>query len=250
MNRRPLIAGNWKLNKNIPESIEAISRLQLLINDNPERDILIAPAFTSIYECAKIVNRDNFFIGGQNLFWEESGAFTGEVSASMLRSAGCQYVLVGHSERRHYFNETGQIVNKKIKAALQGGLMPVLCIGETENENEQGLTDAVIHSQISLGLKDIPKTAVPGLIVAYEPVWAIGTGKTATPELVQQVHETIREALGSMLSEECAQSTRILYGGSVNPENINALMALSDVDGVLVGGASLDPETFARIVNY
>ncbi len=250
INRRPLIAGNWKLYKTLPESEAAIERLQKLVDSHQDRDIMIAPTYVSLAGAKNKIHLSNLYLGAQNIFWEKEGAFTGEISGEMLKSAGCNYVLIGHSERRQIFGETNVSVNKKIHAALDAGLKPVLCIGETGTQREEDQTDQVIESQISQGLKEIPQRKPEEIVIAYEPVWAIGTGKTAQPDQAQEMHAKIRAIITNLFSTEFADNTRILYGGSVKPANISALMALSDVDGVLVGGASLDPEIFAQIVNF
>jgi triosephosphate isomerase len=189
-------------------------------------------------------------VGAQDCFWEAEGAFTGEISAAMLVSTGCRYVILGHSDRRQYFGDTDQNVNRKLKSALQNGLAPILCIGETESQRDQALTFSVLDKQLKKGLESLLARDLQNLVVAYEPVWAIGTGKTATPEQAQEVHAYVRQQLAEVIDGDLARATRILYGGSVKPGNISELMAMPDIDGALVGGASLDASTFSQIVNF
>ncbi|RMG66819.1 MAG: triose-phosphate isomerase, partial [Nitrospirae bacterium] len=244
--RRPLIAANWKMHMTTGETREFITQFLPLVQDVQDVEIVIAPPFTSLAVAAKFLKGSNVRLAGQNLFWEEKGAFTGEISAPMLRDVECEYVIVGHSERRQYFGETDETVNRRVKAALKAGLKVILCIGETIEEREAGKTFDVLKTQIFGGLKEIEAHEM--LVIAYEPVWAIGTGKTATPELAEEAHQFIRERLGELFGSEAASNIRILYGGSVKPENVASLMAQPDVDGGLVGGASLKPDSFAKIV--
>jgi len=250
--RRPLIAGNWKMFKTCSEAMDTAASLIKLTKDVAETDIMIAPAFTALWPVAEIVKESNVSLGAQNLFYEKEGAYTGEISSSMLVSAGCRYVIIGHSERRQFFGETDETVNKKIKAALKDNLAPVLCIGETEEERKSKNTFIVLDKQVKKGLESFFSDELLSscLVVAYEPVWAIGTGKTATKNQVQEVHLYIRSMLEKEFGSALAESTRILYGGSVKPNNILELMEMPDVDGALVGGASLDAETFSQIVHY
>lgn len=252
MNSRvPLIAGNWKMHKNCEEAIASAEKLKTLCSEfSSEREIVIAPAFTALYPVHKTLKGTGIKLSGQNVYWAKEGAYTGEVSTNMLRSAGCEYVIIGHSERRHIFGETDGDVNSKIKASIEAGLAPVLCIGETDSEKENGKTFFVLDRQLENGLKDVPFSGVNSVVIAYEPVWAIGTGKTATPETAQEVHAWIRNFLEKKYGEALAKSVRIIYGGSVKPDNISGLMQLPDVDGVLVGGASLEPESFFSILSY
>ncbi len=246
--RRPLIAANWKMHMTTGETREFITQFLPLVQDVQDVEIVIAPPFTSLAVAAKFLKGSNVRLAGQNLFWEEKGAFTGEISAPMLRDVECEYVIVGHSERRQYFGETDETVNRRVKAALKAGLKVILCIGETIEEREAGKTFDVLKTQIFGGLKEIEAHEM--LVIAYEPVWAIGTGKTATPELAEEAHQFIRERLGELFGSEAASNIRILYGGSVKPENVASLMAQPDVDGGLVGGASLKPDSFAKIVRF
>lgn len=240
---KPLIAGNWKMNKTIEETEEFIHSFLPLIKDVDDVDIIIAPPFTSLGVASSFLKDTNIRLAGQNVFYEEKGAFTGEIAPSMLISAGCSHVIIGHSERRQYFSETDEIVNKKVKNARKNGLEVILCIGETLKEREDGRTFDVIKRQLTGSLKDV---SLDGLTIAYEPVWAIGTGKTATPDQAEEVHSYIRDWLKGY--GDVSERIRILYGGSVTPDNIRSLMAEPDVDGALVGGASLKPDSFAKII--
>jgi triosephosphate isomerase len=241
--RKPFISANWKMNKTIEETGEFINPFLTMVKDVTDVDILIAPPFTSLQAAAGLLRATNVKLGAQNVFYEEKGAFTGEISPGMLLSAGCSHVIIGHSERRQYFMETDEIVNKKIKTARKNGLEVILCIGESLKEREENKTFEVLERQLTGSLKDIN---LEGITIAYEPIWAIGTGKTATKEQANEAHAHIREWLNK--NREGADKTRILYGGSVTPENIKSLMAEPEVDGALVGGASLKPDSFAGIV--
>jgi triosephosphate isomerase len=247
--RVALIAGNWKMYKTISEAVALFHELKKSFAGIGDREILICPPAVAIGTLAPLVKGTNIRLGAQNLHWETQGAFTGEISGLMLKEAGCQYVIIGHSERRQYFGETDESVNKKMKAAFAHGLTPIVCVGETLQEREAGQTFKVIERQIRDGLAGIATHQAPKLVIAYEPVWAIGTGKTATPQQAQEVHAFIRKLL-SELGKETAEKIRILYGGSVKPDNMDALMAEPDIDGGLVGGASLKAEDFSRIVKY
>ncbi|MBU2489927.1 MAG: triose-phosphate isomerase [Proteobacteria bacterium] len=249
-NRTPLIAGNWKMYKTPTEAGEAARKLAGLVAGVTGVEAMVAPAFVAIPAVARALSGTEIALGAQNLHWEDQGAFTGECSAAMLKDAGCDYVIIGHSERRHLFGETDEAVNKKVRAALAHGLKPVLCVGETEGERDAGHTMDVLDVQVARGLDGLSITAESGLVVAYEPVWAIGTGRTATPDQAQEAHAHIREKLGQVLGKPLANSTRILYGGSVKPGNIAELMTEPDLDGALVGGASLDPASFADLVRF
>ena len=249
-NRRPLIAGNWKMFKTCPEAVETAGQLVKLLPMTTDIDVMIAPPFTALAQVSDVVRGSCVSLGAQNLFWEAQGAFTGEISPAMLVSAGCKYVIIGHSERRQYFNETDETVNRRIKAAFDNDLIPVMCVGESEKERESKNTFSVLDKQLKMGLEDFSSDDLKGLVIAYEPVWAIGTGKTATSEQAQEVHQFLRSVLEKSFGNILAKSIRILYGGSVKPNNIAELMAMPDVDGALVGGASLDPETFSKIVHF
>ena len=248
--RVPLIAGNWKMNKTNSEAVALIKKLKALLKDVNRRDIVICPAFTALSEIAKELKTSCISLGAQNLHFEESGAFTGEVSAGMLKEIGCSYVIIGHSERRQLFGESNAFINKKKIAALKNGLIPIVCVGETLVEREDGSTKQVVEKQINESLAGLLSKDGKKLVIAYEPVWAIGTGKNATPEKAQEVHQFIRRLLEKQFDKKTAESIRILYGGSVKPDNISSLMQQPDIDGVLVGGASLDAESFANIVKY
>jgi len=248
--RRPLIAGNWKMFKTGPEAVETADRLVKLLSTTMDVDVMIAPPFTALAPVSDMLKNTRIFLGAQNLFWEEEGAYTGEISTSMLVSAGCRYVIVGHSERRQYFGETDDTVNKKIKAALKKDLIPVLCIGESEMERDSKETFSVLDRQVRKGLKGFSADQMETLVIAYEPVWAIGTGKTATADQAQEVHLFLRAMLGKKFGNKLAKSIRILYGGSVKSDNIKELMTMPDIDGALIGGASLEPETFSKIVHF
>jgi triosephosphate isomerase len=219
-----------------PEAAAVAGQLKALVSHITDVDVMVAPQFAALSMVAEVLKGSAIALGAQNLFWETEGAYTGELSAPMLKAAGCTHVIIGHSERRQYFGETNETVNKKIKAAFKGGLIPVVCIGESEAEREDEQTFPVVKEQLNVGLEGIDEVGLGQLVVAYEPVWAIGTGKTATSEQAQEVHKFIRDRL------------RILYGGSVKPTNIAGLMAMDDIDGALVGGASLEAESFAGIV--
>ncbi|MFO7751471.1 MAG: triose-phosphate isomerase [Desulfobacteraceae bacterium] len=250
MSRTPLIAGNWKMFKTGPEAVETAERLTDLTRKTEDVEIMIAPTFLSLPLVSEQTRRGKVKTGAQNLFHETEGAYTGEVSAEMIRAAGADYVIVGHSERRLYFNETDQSINLKVKAALNAGLAPVLCVGESETEKDEKKTFSVLDKQVRNGLKGFRSEQLGSLVLAYEPVWAIGTGRTATPDQVNEVHRHIRTLMEELFDKTLANAIRILYGGSVKPENVSDLMALEDVDGALVGGASLDADKFIRIINF
>jgi triosephosphate isomerase len=248
--RTPLIAGNWKMYKTSSEARETAARLVDLVADVDDVDIMIAPTYTGLESVSGVTKNSRVFLGAQDLFWEKEGAYTGQISAGMLVGAGCQYVIIGHSERRQFFGETDETVNKKIRAAISAGLKPLVCVGETEAERESGQTFSVLDKQIKLGLKGYFVDDLGDLVIAYEPVWAIGTGKTATEEQAQEAHQYIRSLIRELFGDDLSGSMRILYGGSVKPANIDGLMAMTDIDGALVGGASLDPESFSQIIHF
>jgi triosephosphate isomerase len=248
--RIPLIAGNWKMFKTCNEAVDAATRLTELVSDIDNIDIVIAPTFTSLAVVSDVIRDTRIDLGAQDIFWEKEGAFTGQISAPMLISAGCQYVIIGHSERRQYFGETDETVNKKMKAASDSGLIPILCVGETEIQRDEKKTFSVLDKQMEKGLEGLSLDEHRSLVIAYEPVWAIGTGKTATPDQVQEVHAFLRERIEKKFGDMFAKATRILYGGSVKPDNVSELMALPDIDGALVGGASLQPDSFSKIIHY
>lgn len=248
--RRPFIAGNWKMYKTGPEAVATAQQLAKLCTGVNDRDIMIAPPFTALSAVADALQGSPVSLGAQNLFWETEGAFTGEISAGMLSTAGCRHVIIGHSERRQFFGETDRSVNKKIQAALGQPLIPVFCVGESETQRESGETFSVLDKQLAMGLEGFSADDLKTLVIAYEPVWAIGTGKTATSAQAQEVHRFLREKIEKSFGNILAKSIRILYGGSVKPDNVKELMDMSDVDGALVGGASLNAETFSKIVHF
>jgi len=248
--RRKVIAGNWKMNNDLTESQNLISKLiNGLNNGKINCDVIICPPFTSLSEAHNLISNSILKLGAQNMYYEENGAFTGEISAVMLKSAGCEYVILGHSERRTIFGENDQLINKKLKKALTSGLNPIFCIGETLDEREKGITNTIVERQVTEGLKDISANDMKKIIVAYEPVWAIGTGRTATPGQAEEVHAFIRELVKGLYSNEIAQNLVIQYGGSVKPDNAKELMSQKDIDGALVGGACLKSESFIDIIN-
>lgn len=247
--RKPVIAGNWKMNCTIAEALELVKGLKERLSDVNDREIVVAPPYTALSNVSRNLIGSNMTLAAQNLYWEDKGAFTGEISAEMLLDAGCDYVIVGHSERRQLFGETDEAVNRKVRTALSAGLIPILCVGETLSERENGATLSVIERQLTIALADVIMTEPEDIVVAYEPVWAIGTGKTATPAQAQEVHAYIRGLLKKAYND-AADGVRILYGGSVKPENIDELMAEADIDGALVGGASLKADPFVRIVRF
>lgn len=246
--RRPIIAGNWKMHKTIDEAISIAVGLKRKFYTFSESDVVICPSFTALSKVHDEIIDSSIMLGAQDIHWEEEGAFTGEVSPNMLKDAGCRYIIVGHSERRHIFGETDEEVNKKIKVVLKHGMIPIMCIGERLEERDGGMTLEVLGRQLTRGLKDVPKEDVVRIVMAYEPVWAIGTGRTATPQQAQEAHKFIREFIEQSFNKETSVKIRIQYGGSVKPENIANLMAQEDVDGALVGGASLDVNSFTEIV--
>jgi triosephosphate isomerase (TIM) len=250
MSRTPLLAGNWKMYGTRAEAHALASALVAAVGDVTTREVMIAPPFTALEAVATVLAGTRLRLGAQNLHWETTGAFTGEIAAPMLREAGCSHVIIGHSERRQYFAETDETVNRRLGAALAGGLTPVVCVGETLDERESGRTEAVVTRQLRGGLAGCDTAALGSAVIAYEPVWAIGTGRTATPEQAQAVHALIRRELGALAGAPLAAGIRVLYGGSVKPDNVDALMAQPDIDGALVGGASLDAASFTRIVRF
>jgi triosephosphate isomerase len=248
--RKKLIAANWKMYKT-PDQTSAFFREFLPMVAGHERDeITVCPPFINLPAAAEAAKGSTVAIGGQDLYWEKEGAFTGEISPAMLLALGCTHVIIGHSERRQYFGETDDTVNLKLKAALEAGLVPILCVGEVLEEREAGLTDDVLRRQCVRAFHKLSGKKAAKLVIAYEPVWAIGTGKTATPQLAGEAHALIRSEVSKALGDELARKLRILYGGSVKPENAKGLMAEEEIDGALVGGASLDPKSFAAIVRY
>jgi triosephosphate isomerase len=250
MMRRPLIAGNWKLHKTLAESLELVDGLRQAVAGVADVDIVVAPVYTALSRVTEALSGSNIAVAAQNCYPEPRGAFTGEVSPALLKDAGCRYVIVGHSERRQLFGESNAFINRKVKAALLEGLTAILCIGETLEEREAGRMFEILTSQVKEGLMDVAQAEVARVVVAYEPVWAIGTGRTATDDQAQEAHAFIRNQLAGLYGRPTAASIRILYGGSVKPDNVDGLMAQPDVDGTLVGGASLKAADFARIVHF
>ena len=246
--RTPLLAANWKMHKTIAEAVAFAEAFLPLAADADHAEIVIAPPFTALAAVAAACRGTNLAVAGQDVHWEDHGAFTGEVSVAMLAEAGASHVIIGHSERRQFFGETDAKVNRKVRAALAGELTPIVCIGETLDQREADETEAVLDRQINGGLAGLDAAQIGTIVVAYEPVWAIGTGRTATPEQAQAAHAHIRGRLAGLAGAEAAERCRLLYGGSVKPGNAAELAAQADVDGALVGGASLDPDSFARIV--
>ncbi|OGC23777.1 triose-phosphate isomerase [candidate division WOR-1 bacterium RIFOXYB2_FULL_42_35] len=244
--RKPLLAGNWKMNKTIDESVALVKELAPLIKDVADREVLVCPTFPALKSVADAAANTNIMLGAQNIFWEEKGAFTAEVSGPMLVAAGCKYVIIGHSERRQYFGETDETVNKRVKAALKFNLLPIVCVGETLEQREANEMMKVVETQVKEGTKDLSADEWKKITIAYEPVWAIGTGKTASPEQAEEVHAFIR----GLLPAEVKDSVRILYGGSMKPDNVADLMAKENIDGGLIGGAALKAADFAAIVKY
>ena len=247
--RRPMVAGNWKMNKTLGETAELLKALKPQLENIDSVDLVVCPPFIDLPLTKDILVGSNIKVGAQNMHWEASGAYTGEVSAPMLKDL-CDYVIIGHSERRAMFGETDETVNKKVMAALNAGLLPIVCVGETLEENEAGQTEAVVDRMVREGLKGLSQEQVGQIVIAYEPVWAIGTGKTATPDQANDVHKNVvRPILREMFGEELGNSIRILYGGSVKPGNAAELFGQSDIDGGLIGGASLKAADFAGIVD-
>ena len=246
--RTPLIAGNWKMFKTVAETVTHVKELRPLVKDITDVEIVVSPPFPSIHAAAEALRGSNVAVAGQNLYWEREGAFTGEVSGPMLKEAGAGLVIIGHSERRTLFGETDATVNRRIDAAFASGLTPIVCIGETLDQRERSTTFDVLDRQIKGGLDGVTADQLPRLVLAYEPVWAIGTGRNATPAQAGEAHHHIRERLRQWFGADAAQLCRVIYGGSVKPENIRDLMVDPDVDGALVGGASLDVRAFSDIV--
>jgi triosephosphate isomerase len=244
---KPFIAGNWKLHKTVPEAIDLVKKLDEASAGLGKVQLVVIPPFTALREVSRILQGSPIQVGAQNLYWEDQGAYTGEVSAPMIKDAGCTCAVIGHSERRQYFGETNETVNKKIKAALTHGLAPIMCIGESLEEREDGKTIAKVEAQIAEGLDGLETEDVRRIVIAYEPIWAIGTGLTATADQAQEVHGFIRESLSEKHGKDVASCAIILYGGSVKPENTFSLLSEKDINGALVGGASLKADSFIGI---
>ncbi|HAX61279.1 MAG TPA: triose-phosphate isomerase [Elusimicrobia bacterium] len=251
--RVSLIAGNWKMNKTVEESVELVNALKQKLSDGSVekgREVLVCPPFTSLVVIKEIVKNSVIKLGAQNMYFEKSGAYTGEISPLMLKSAGCEYVIIGHSERRQYFGETDESVNKKMKVAFENSIIPIVCVGETLQQREKNEAFPVIEKQVKIGVAGLSAEQSKKLVIAYEPVWAIGTGKTATPEQAEEVHAFIRKLYSEMYGKDAAESVRILYGGSVKTDNVSEIMKQPDIDGALVGGASLKADDFIKLVRY
>lgn len=250
MSRKKLIAANWKMYKTPTQTREFFSAFLPMVADHSRDEIVVCPPFVDLHAAVEAAKGSAVAIGGQNVYWKEEGAFTGEISSAMLLASGCTHVIIGHSERRQYFGETDDTVNMKLKAALEAGLVPIVCVGEVLEEREANLTEDVLRRQCLRAFHAISAKKAGKLVVAYEPVWAIGTGKTATPQMAADAHELIRNEAAKAFGDEFASALRILYGGSVKPDNAKALMSEEQIDGALVGGASLDPKSFTAIVKY
>ena len=248
--RQKLIAANWKMYKTPEEARSFVSAFLPQVWEHTRDEIVLCPPFVALPAVAAALEGSRIGLGGQDMFWEKEGAYTGAISAHMLRAAGCSHVIIGHSERRQYFGETDDTVNRKLRAALHARLIPIVCVGEVLAEREAGLTEDVLRRQCSIAFREVSSGEGIAIVVAYEPVWAIGTGKTATPELAGEAHRVIRGEASEAFGEGVAGQMRILYGGSVKPENARLLMGHPDIDGALVGGASLDPKSFTAIVKY
>lgn len=246
--RTPIIAGNWKMYKTDKEAYELASSLKNRLKDIDSVKVALCPPFTALSSVQKGVEGSSILLGAQNMHWESEGAYTGEISPRMLLSLGCKFVIIGHSERRAYFEENNQIINLKLKAALRNGLIPILCVGERLEDREAGKTEKVVEDHITGAFQGVELEDARKVVIAYEPVWAIGTGKTATPKQANEVHRFIREKLSALYSKEVAEGINILYGGSVKPENSKELLKETDIDGALVGGASLKSELFEKII--
>lgn len=248
--RKLLIAGNWKMYKTPSEAVDFVREIYNPLKDVKDVEIVLIPTFTSLSSVYNIIKNSNIKLGAQNMHWEIQGAFTGEISSDMLKDIGCEFVIIGHSERRQYFGEIDETVNKKIKTALTTGLKPIFCIGESLSEREGGTHEQVVEKQIRTGLTDIGNGDIKNLLIAYEPIWAIGTGKTATPEIANTMHKFIRNKIKNLYNLDIAQNIKILYGGSVKQENISSLVAQIDIDGALVGGASIQTVHFINIIKF
>ncbi len=248
--RKPVIAGNWKMNKTKLESIKLVTELKNLLPRTVAADIIVAPPFTALTYVFEAISGSSIALAAQNCHWEDSGAYTGEVSPPMLKDLGCRYVILGHSERRQYFGETDSSVNKKLKAVLRSELIPIICVGESLEERKKRETFSIIEAQLKRGLASLTSTEFNEIIIAYEPIWAIGTGETATPAQAQEVHQLIRKVLGELFGGRNAAEIRIQYGGSVKADNVAEIMAQEDIDGALVGGASLEARSFAEIIKF
>ena len=249
MARKPIIAGNWKMNNTKADTKALITELLPLVKD-AKCDVVICTPFTYLWSAVELTKVSNVHVGAQNVHWAEKGAFTGEISAKMLVELGVEYVIIGHSERRQYFGETDQTVNARVKAALAAGLKPIICVGETLEEREAGKVEEVLVRQTKAALEGLEKADIDNLVIAYEPVWAIGTGRTATAEVANETIAIVRRTVAEVFCPHCAERVRIQYGGSMNPKNVKELMAQPEIDGGLIGGASLKALDFSQVVNY
>ena len=248
--RTTVIAGNWKMNKTVAEAVALASEIKEKVAGVENVKIIVCPVFTAVKSVADVLKGSNVKVGAQDMYWETSGAYTGEVSGEMLLEAGAEYVIIGHSERRQYFGETNETVNKKLKKALSIGLKPIVCIGETLADRESGATEAVVEKQVREGFVGLTAEEMKGTIIAYEPVWAIGTGKTATAEQAEAVHAFVRNLVAQLWDKETADAVVIQYGGSMKPENVASLLAQPDIDGGLIGGAALKADSFEKLVKF
>ena len=251
--RTALLAGNWKMHKSVSEAVELVEALLAGLGtatDHPDREVLVCPPYTALHALSSLLQETPIALGAQDVFYEDQGAYTGAISPLMLRDLGCSYVIVGHSERRHIFGDDDSVINRKLHAALRHGLKPILCVGETKPERDSGRAEDIVLGQLQAGLAGVDTAALQQVVIAYEPVWAIGTGDTATPADAQAMHAAIRRTLAELYDADAAAGVRIQYGGSVKPDNVDELMACEDIDGALVGGASLKADSFLRIVQF
>lgn len=248
--RIPLIAGNWKMHKTVGESVDLVEALLAGLGEVKDREVLVCPPYTALQSLCPILSDTAIALGAQDMFYEEQGAYTGAISPLMLKDVGCTYVIIGHSERRQHFGDTDEVVNRKLHVALKHGLRPIMCVGESKPQRDDGQAEEVVVSQVRGGLADVTAEQMAQVVIAYEPIWAIGTGDTATPADAQAMHAAIRKTLTELYTADVAQALRIQYGGSVKPDNVDELMSQTDIDGALVGGASLKAESFLRIVQF
>lgn len=248
--RTPLIAGNWKMYKTVAEGAELVDALLAGLGDLADREVLVCPPFTALAPLGQRLAGTPLALGAQDVFYEEQGAYTGAIAPAMLTDVGCRYVIVGHSERRQYFGDTDETVNRKLRAALAHSLRPIMCVGESKPQRDAGQAETIVTAQVRAGLAEVPASQISEVVIAYEPIWAIGTGDTATSADAQAMHLAIRRTLAELYGEAAAQEVRIQYGGSVKPDNVDELMAMPDIDGALVGGASLKADSFLRIVQF
>lgn len=246
--RKPIIAGNWKLQNTPSESVALAEAVKALVNDNTNVEVVVCPTAISVAGVADALKGSHIGVGAQNMWYEDNGAFTGEISADMILAAGAQYIILGHSERRQFFGDTNETINKKLHKAIEKGLIPLVCVGEMLEDREAGITESVVRDHLEGSLAGLSADQMATVVIAYEPVWAIGTGQTASPEQAQAVHAFIRQTLATLFNDDVAQNTRIQYGGSVKPENAAELIGQADIDGALVGGASLKADSFAGII--